>query len=150
MNLPKAHSFRPCSVSDKEACLAIFDANCPAYFAPNERDDYEEFLDTQPSSYEVCIVKDVVAGAFGLMGDEVLRKSLNWILIDPGLQGFGIGSAIMDRVVTIGRDSGLSLLDIAASHKSAPFFARFGAVTETVIEDGWGPEMTRVNMVLHL
>ena len=150
MNSDNAHSFRPYSVSDKGACLAIFDANCPANFAPNERDDYKTFLDTNPAAYEVCIVNDVVAGAFGLIGDDVQRKSLNWILIDPSLQGFGIGSAIMDRVVTIGRDSGLSLLDIAASHKSAPFFARFGAVSETVVEDGWGPGMTRVNMVLHL
>jgi GNAT superfamily N-acetyltransferase len=95
-------------------------------------------------------VNDVVAGAFGLIGDDVQRQSLNWILIDPNLQGFGIGSAIMDRVVTIGRDSGLSLLDIAASQKSEPFFAKFGAVMESVVEDGWGPGMTRVNMVLHL
>jgi GNAT superfamily N-acetyltransferase len=95
-------------------------------------------------------VNGVVVGAFGLIGDDVQRQSLNWILIDPSLQGFGIGSAIMDRVVTIGRDSGLSLLDIAASHKSAPFFAKFGAVIETVIEDGWGPGMTRENMELYL
>jgi GNAT superfamily N-acetyltransferase len=150
MNSPEAHSFRPYSVSDRAACLAIFDANCPAYFAPNERDDYEAFLDANPATYEVCIVNDVVAGAFGLTGDDVQRKSLNWILIDPSLQGCGIGSAIMDRVVAIGRDSGWSFLDIAASHKSAPFFARFGAVIETVVEDGWGPGMTRVNMVLDL
>jgi len=140
MNSPEAHSFRPYTVSDKAACLAIFDANCPAYFAPNERADYKGFLDTNPAAYEVCIVNDVVAGAFGLIGEDVQRQSLNWILIDPSLQGFGIGSAIMDRVVTTGRDSGLSFLEIAASHKSAPFFARFGAVVETVVEEGWGLE----------
>ena len=29
--------FRPYEAADRERCLALFDANCPAYFAANER-----------------------------------------------------------------------------------------------------------------
>ena len=46
--LPPKAPFRPYSSADREACLANFDANCPAFFAPDERAEAYEgivFLD---------------------------------------------------------------------------------------------------------
>jgi len=62
----------------------------------------------------------------------------------------GIGSAIMDRVSTLARASDISLVKIAASHKSAPFFAEFRAVEVGVTDNSWGPNMHRVDMELRL
>ena len=143
-------SFRPYCRTDRETCLTIFDANCPAYFAPNERADYESFLDAVPGRYEVCEAAGRVVAAFGLIDDEKNGVSLNWIMLDPGSQGAGIGSAIMERVISAGKATPFSVIKIAASHKSAPFFARFGAVATVLTEDGWGPGMDRVDMELRL
>jgi hypothetical protein len=41
-------------------------------------------------------------------------------------------------------------VDIAASQKSAAFFARFGAVTLKVVDNGWGTGMHRIDMELPL
>lgn len=141
-------TFRPYSRSGRAACLGIFDANCPEFFAPNERDDYAAFLDKDPAGYELCIVNGQVAGAFGLGGTGTRRAGLSWIMLDPRFQGLGIGSAVMARVRALAGAAGLDVVDIAASHKSAPFFARFGAITTGTIRDGWGPGMHRVDMVL--
>jgi GNAT superfamily N-acetyltransferase len=94
------------------------------------------------------MVDGTVVGAFGLIREREDRWSLRWILLAPAVQGRGIGSAIMQevrqRLVTArGR-----LLTIAASHKSAPFFARFGAREVARTAHGWGPEMHRVDMEL--
>ena len=51
----------------------------------------------------------------------------------------------MARVSDIGDGRPVS---IAASHKSAPFFARFGARIVETTPDGWGPGMHRVDMEL--
>lgn len=140
--------FRPyCSV-DFQACIDIFDANCPDYFAPNERDDYQEFLEGAAEGYQVCEVDGRVLGAFGLLGDGSEEKRLNWILLDPQSQGVGIGLKIMERVIELARTSQTGTVRIAASQKSAPFFARFGATTTLSTKDGWGPGMDRVDMVL--
>ena len=141
-------TFRPYSLAERDACLGLFDANCPEFFAPNERDDYLNFLDTSPGGYELCIANDQVAGAFGLIGTGTRRRSLNWIMLNPQFQGLGIGSAVMDRVTTLAVAAELEAVDIAASHKSAPFFAKFGAVTTGIIQDGWGSGMHRVDMSL--
>ena len=140
--------FRPYTHTDREACLELFDENCPEFFAPNERDDYANFLDAEPEGYEACIVGDRIAGAFGLIAGNARRMHLNWILLDPKFQGRGIGSAIMDRVATLATVAGAHVVDIAASHKSAPFFAKFGAVATATTQDGWGPGMHRVDMEL--
>ena len=84
-------TFRPYRNADRQACTSIFDANCPEFFAPNERQEYEEFLEHVSGDYEVCEVDGKVLGAFGLFVDGENMKTLNWILLDPQTQGIGGG-----------------------------------------------------------
>lgn len=143
-------SFRPYSSADRQACLAIFDANCPTFFAPNERDDYVAFLDVAPDAYEVCEVDEHVVAAFGLLPDDTSSHTLTWIMLDPGSQGEGIGTVIMKHIIGLAEASQLRIINIAASHLSAPFFARFGAIETSSTSDGWGPGMHRVDMQLEV
>jgi len=140
--------FRPYQPIDKITCLRIFDANCPEFFLNSERSDYLEFLNSGPSQYELCVSEENVVGAFGLFDRDAQGKKLNWILLEPQAQGLGIGSAIMARVSTLARTANTKTVHIAASHKSAPFFTKFGARTIKTIENGWGPERHRVEMEL--
>ena len=143
-------NFRPYRAADRQACINIFDANCPKFFAPDERQEYEKFLERAPVDYEVCEVDGKVLGAFGLFANGENTKALNWILLDPQSQGIGVGSSIMERVMQLSRMSQTRVVKIAASHKSAPFFARFGALTTALTKNGWGPGMDRVDMELPL
>ena len=143
-------TFRPYSSEDRETCLGLFDANCPEFFASNERTDYLQFLDSGPSGYQLCLVDDEVAGAFGLIGNDASRRRLNWIMLNPQFQGLGVGRAIMESVAALAASEEIQIVEIAASQKSAPFFARFGAVTMAVTDDGWGSGMHRVDMELVL
>lgn len=128
-------------------CLKLFDANCPEYFAPNEREDYKNFLEANPNAYELCCISDQLIVAFGVFSEEsaisddscaIRAVSLNWILIDPDMQGSGIGTELMSRALYRASLLGAQKLKIAASHKSAPFFKRFGAKTVCEKHDGWG------------
>ena len=143
-------TFRPYSRNDREICLGLFDANCPEFFAPNERADYLQFLEKGPGGYELCLIDNELAGAFGLIGNADSRRRLNWIMLDPRFQGLGAGRAIMERVVALAASATIKAVDIAASQKSARFFARFGAVTLKVVDNGWGTGMHRVDMELSI
>lgn len=138
-------TFEPYSPARRIDCLSIFDANCPRFFAPNERIEYEQFLDGCPEDYLVCRMDGDVIGAFGLL-PEGADARLSWIMLDPDVHGAGIGSRIVEFVRGHGRRRGVSRIHIAASHLSAPFFARFGAVESVRTVDGWGPGMHRVDM----
>ncbi|WP_394201958.1 GNAT family N-acetyltransferase [Shewanella waksmanii] len=147
----KSIQFRHFHCQDKPACLQIFDLNCPTYFAPNERNDFNAFFDSHVSTnqgYEVCLVNNHIVGACGLLGDSLKVKSINWILIAPEQQGLGIGAPMMEGALMLSKQQQLSHINIAASHLSAPFFAKYGAQVVSETTDGWGAGMHRVDMVL--
>ncbi len=146
--MAKDLSFRPYNSEDHDRCFALFDANCPEFFAPNERADYQQFLTEHAANYEVCELDGDIAGGFGFLVEPDGTASLRWILIDPGLQGQGAGTAMMERLHSHASEHGVESINIGASHKSAPFFARFGATVVKEIENGWGPHMHRVDMTL--
>ena len=143
-------AFRDYRETDRQACVAIFDKNCPEFFAPNEKDDYLEFLGSIPTGYKVCLIPSGVVGAFGVFPQDEASVSLNWILLDPETQGLGIGTKIMAEVLFAARTHEAEVIHIAASHKSAPFFERFGAFTAQITEHGWGTDMHRVDMEVRL
>ena len=145
--MPGSVRFRAFEPDDAVVCLQLFDANCPDYFAANEREDYREFLARNRVGYQVCELDGEFVGAYGLF-DEDGSLRLNWILIHPRFHGKGIGASIMNRILIEAGRLSIGLVRIAASHKSAPFFAKFGAVRLRVTPDGWGPGMDRVDMEL--
>ena len=142
-------AFRPYSSADLEPCLALFDRNSPANFAANERADYERFLRDRAPGYRVCETGSQIVGAFGLI-EESGACRVQWIMISPQLQRAGLGTAMMTEALAQARRRGARALLIAASHKSAPFFARFGARTVRNTPDGWGPGMHRIDMQVEL
>jgi len=138
------------AAGDTAACLALFDRNCPTYFAPNERADFAAYLAAWAPDYRVCERGGAVVAAFGVAIGSAGRARLNWIMVDPAAHGGGIGAAILAEARQAARRAGAEVIDIAASHLSAPFFARFEAQEAGRVEDGWGPGMHRVDMVLEL
>ena len=144
-------SMRPFRPDDADACLTLFDANCPACFAANERVDFQKFLEHDPQGFLVVEFGAAIAGCFGITTSADPSKArLNWIMIDPAVQGQGLGSKMMSRAHSQALGLRAKFLDIAASQYSAPFFARFGATESLRTRDGWGPGMDRVDMQLEL
>lgn len=141
-------TFRPYRAADQPACLDLFDANCPAFFASGERSGYVEFLGAVPEGYEVCLDGVRIVGAYGIRPHAPDEAVIRWILIAPDLQGRGIGAVMMTRALTNARATNIRVLHMAASHKSAPFFARFGARATATVPNGWGPDLHRVDMEL--
>jgi GNAT superfamily N-acetyltransferase len=139
--------FRPYQPGDAAACFRLFDANCPQFFAPNERQDLVEFLRVPPAGYEVVRLGDEVVAAFGVLR-EAGEMHLRWIMVAPSQQGHGLGRQIMARATAVVLAGGEKVLRIATSHVSERFFLKLGAREIGRSTDGWGPGMHRVDMVL--
>lgn len=132
-------------------CLQLFDENCPQYFAENEKQDYSRFLESKPTGYFVVNSGKNILAAFGLIistNTKPRQARLSWILVSPSAKGRGIGLAMMNHVRQFAGEQSVGIIDIAASHLSAPFFVKFGAVKLAEHSDGWGQGMHRVDMQL--
>lgn len=144
-----AVQFLPYDDTHFDACMGLFDANCPAFFAPNEKADYQVFLKRVAGKYRVVILGGNVVGAFGVLDEAISgRCRLNWIVVDASNHGSGVGRSIMAETVAAARQMRAEVVEIAASDKSAPFFAKFGARELNYIAHGWGLDMHRIDMEL--
>ena len=143
-------TFRPYHRGDYDACMHIFDTNCPLYLAPGERQDYESFLDSSPAGYEVCEVDGRISGVFGLLANDDGEIRLNWIMVDSNSHGTGLGARIMERVLQLARRSGATAIGLSTTQKIAPFFTKYGAATMSMTKDGYGPGLDCVDMVLRI
>lgn len=143
--------FKPYQSEDFSACMALFDDNCPSHFAPNEKADYQAYLEQLPEDYYIAYQGKKPLAAFGfLLNHTSKRGQITWIMVAKSTQGTGIGRQMMDKSRQLGLAADMEIVDIAASHLSAPFFARFGAKALNHIADGWGPGMHRIDMELVL
>lgn len=146
--MPAVRSYH---AKDKKACLALFDQNCPAYFAPNERTDFEEYLRDSAADYRIYEQDKQILSAFGLNIDKCRHTaSLRWIMVAKNLHSKGMGTRMMQQAIADAKAQGMQTMIISASQHSEPFFTRFGAVRQRFHENGWGPGMHRVEMLLPL
>lgn len=141
----------PFTPEDTPQCLALFDENCPKFFAINERDDYAAFLHHSPKCYQLIYEDDALLAAYGLSdGKQQLERRINWIMVSPKAHGKGIGRTMMQQACAAARAQKVTKIVISASHLSAPFFAKFGAEEIRFTRHGWGHNMHKVDMIVLL
>ncbi len=145
---PAAVRFRPLAPGDQADCLRLFDGNCPGYFDPGERVGYLDYLRQPTGPYEVGVLEASLVAAYGLEPTAPGVLTIRWVVVAPEMQGRGVGRQLMERAIEQVLGEGCRRLRMAASHRSAPFFAHFGAMELARIPDGWGPGMHRVDMEL--
>ena len=131
-----------------DECLRLFDDNCPAYFAVEERQEYLNFLRSNPRHYFVGIYNSDVACAFGYGAPIDEAPSLNWIMVDPKRHRCGLGQQMMGQYIAYLRAHNKEYGSIATSQHAEAFFQRHGAQRTAYVEHGWGAGMHRIDMTL--
>lgn len=148
----EVRAFRPDGL---RACLAIFDGNVPAFFAPAERAEFHEHLagvNPQDQPYLVLTEGARVPACGGLTVDAPrAQASLAWGMVDRALQGRGLGRRLTEeRLALARRVPGLARLVLATSQHTQGFYAGFGFAAEGITPDGFGLGLDRWDMALSL
>lgn len=146
---------RPYMAADRAACLAIFDGNVPAYFAPEERAAFADHLDGLPAvgaPYLVLEDRGAVVGCSGLsFAAQGTHASLSWGMVDRTRHGGGLGTRLLLARLAMARATpGLTELVLETSQHTRRFYERFGFAVLAVTPDGFGPGLDRCDMILRL
>jgi GNAT superfamily N-acetyltransferase len=150
---------------DQGACLRIFRANIPRYFLTQEEPDFLAYLaDPGPHYAVVEAVAEEAAGTTGSEGREPsdARRivgcggpamdadgtwSVCWMMVDPELQGRGLGRRMVAHCrAVVARESPGGVLRLDTSQHTEGFYHRMGFETVSRTEDGYGPGMHRIEM----
>ncbi|WP_417591194.1 GNAT family N-acetyltransferase [Parasphingorhabdus sp.] len=139
---------RPYMLSDKQACLAIFDGNVPDFFDATERDLFVEFLD-RPKGQYFCIEKDGrILGCGGFAREDRGKARFTWGMVDQAHHGDGLGRLLTEhRLQEIVKAGDYKEADLPTTSRVAPFFEKFGFVETGREKDGFAPGMDKVLMI---
>ena len=135
--------------SDRPTCSAFFERNCPAYFAIEERSEYQAFLEAEPAQYWLGWANNVAVACYGVTMERDVA-SIDWIMVDPSHQSMGVGDAMVKRAFDLFNKHNVKELKVATSQHANRFFERYGLVEISTTLHGWGKGMHRIDMVMSL
>lgn len=122
--------FRDYRPDDRDQCVALLTANTPEFFAPEEKADYEEFLDSFSGPYFVIEDQGRVIGAGGYLIEEESRiAGIRWGMLDPQEKSRGLGRFLLEQRIKRIRESGQAdRICVQTSQMTAPFFHHLGFI----------------------
>lgn len=144
-------TFRSYTPADRDACLSIFDSNCPTFVAPSERPQFEAYLTAPRGRYGVLVGEGgEILGCGGVIAERGGRDAhLVWGLIRADVHSRGLGRAMaLERLRWIAETPGVERVLMDTSQKSAGFYEKLGFRVVKITEDGYAPGLHRHELVL--
>ena len=142
------------SIYEKE-CLAIFDSNTPQYFAPQECETFQGFLNRLAAPYSYFVIRDagekiIACGGIKLEPSNLLAK-LRWDMVTAELHHQSIGTFLtLSRLYRICQSSEIRVVSLHTSQHSYQFYEKMGFVVQHIIPEGIVPGMDEYFMKLNL
>ena len=149
------------SAEDKAHCLETFKSNVPDFFTEEEISDFENFLDQFEIRNES---RDPLARTFfyvvesdgkivgcGGFGDKENNKiiSLAWAHVHRDYHKHGFGKLLLEyRLEKIKSLFPNQLVFIDTTQHSAPFYIKYGFVTQKITKDFYAPGLDRWDLIL--
>ncbi|MEZ4827346.1 MAG: GNAT family N-acetyltransferase [Bacteroidia bacterium] len=130
---------RPYTPADLDTVAGLVALNTPAYFAPEEEEDFRLYLKNEAEDYFVVEIKGEIVGSGGInyFPEEKLVR-LSWDVIHPDFQGKGIGKNLtMHRLNYILTQTPYKKVIVRTSQVVFPFYEKMGFHLEKVIPDYW-------------
>jgi ribosomal protein S18 acetylase RimI-like enzyme len=133
-------------------CIAAFDSNIGQYFAPSERAEFIEYIDTlvEDSEYYICIKteNEKLLGCGGI-GFNASKASLTWGFVHKRFHGQGIGTMLTDyRLSHLKRNTVVNTVYIETSQHTQGFYKKRGFTVTKTEPNGFGEGIDRVIMAL--
>lgn len=144
---------RPYTLTDKDACLAIFDGNTPLYFGIDERPDFVTFLDEPNCIYFVLEnASGQVIGCGGYyINDKRRIAALCWGMVAREQHKRGAGQFMLTaRLREICQSGNADRVMIDTSQHTAGFFQKAGFTVNAIVENAYAPGLHRYTMTLLL
>lgn len=131
---------RPFKISDKKQLVEIFTLNTPNFFAPEEVNDFEDYLEQQSDTYFTIEYQNKIVGGIGCYVKESDKSGrITWIFFHPNSSGHGLGTQAVEHCLTILKlDPRVEKLVVTTSQLAYNFFDKFGYDLVKTEKDHWG------------
>lgn len=150
---------RPYTPADKPGCIAAFKSNMPRFFAPEELEDYDSWLNALAErgerahengieNYYVVEENGEVIGCGGFFADPVKQEAfMAWGLISNAHHKRGLGKELFRyRINAVRSICPQCTIILDTTQHSYLFFEKFGFRVTKITQDSYGPGLHRYDM----
>ncbi len=132
-------TIRPYHPKDKTALITILRLNSPAYFAPEEEEGFDQYLDHGTEDYFVICVDDVPVGCGGInYEDEKTTGIISWDMIHPDFQKQSLGSRLLQyRIDKLKAMPDIRKIIVRTSQLTDRYYQKMGFKLLNVVENHW-------------
>ena len=131
----------PFSLKYKPQCIALFEDNTPVYFAPEEKEIFDNFLGRQNPPYHFYLVEsdnDLIIACGGIKEELGNRSAmLRWDIVKSEQQKHGVGSFLTRyRIARICENPKINVINLGTTQKTFSFYEKMGFQVKSVKKDG--------------
>lgn len=125
--------------SDKGQLLEIIELNIPKYFAPEEKEDFETYLENKIDEYFVLTLNDKIVGSGGINYTESLTTAkISWDMIHSAYHNKGLGRLLLKhRLEHIKTQNKVKRIVVRTSQMANGFYQKQGFELKEIIKDYW-------------
>lgn len=145
-------SIREYNISDKEAVIDLFRLNTPRYFAPDEMDCFNKYLDSERELYYVILFRDRIVGSGGInFADNRQTGRISWDIIHPAYQGRSFGSRLLRyRIAKLKSLGSIQKITVRTSQLAYRFYEKHGFRLNTIRKNYWAEGFDMYAMVANI
>lgn len=132
-------SIREYEAKDKNEVINLIRLNTPKYFAVNEEEDLNKYLELERELYYVLLYDQKIVGCGGInFLDNDTTGKISWDIFHPDYQGNSLGTLLLKyRLDILNSMSGVQQIVVKTSQIAYKFYEKQGFVLIEVIKDYW-------------
>lgn len=133
----------------REDCIGIFKSNLPKYFADEELEQFENFLDNDTEeNYDVVQSDGLIIGCGGIFFDKIKGEAgLSWGMVHADYHRRGIGKFFTQyRIDLLKRTYPDTTFKIETSQHTADFYQKRGFKTVDIVPNGFSKGIDKYTM----
>lgn len=146
-------TIRKYNQEDKEILISLLRLNTPAFFAPEEEEDYVQYLENELEDYFVFVLNNEVVGAgginYGFENGKAVR--ISWDMVHPQRHGNGIGSKLTKhRISKIKEDPKVKTIIVRTTQLVYKFYEKMGFVLDKREANFWAKGIDLYQMKIEI
>jgi ribosomal protein S18 acetylase RimI-like enzyme len=138
--------------TDFSHLIELVELNTPLYFAPDESQDFIDYLNNHMEDYFVVVLDGLIVGSGGInypKGDSVAY--ISWDIIHPEFQRKGIGSKLLGhRINWISQNPKIYQVVVRTTQHVYEFYEKAGFELIKKERDYWAPGFDLYHMKMRI
>ena len=141
-------TIREYQTKDKCEIINLIKLNTPKYFAVEEEEDLNKYLENERELYYVLLYNQKIVGCGGInFADNHTTGKISWDLFHPDYQGKSLGTRLLKyRIDKLNSIIGLQKITVRTSQIAYKFYEKQGFELFEIKKDYWAEGLDMYHM----